>query len=250
MTAVATAELGEAPWTARDLYPPAALAVVVQRGDRAASYALVAALAADGLTKAKIAKATGYSRKNGYHGTCEQCGAATDGSNGRANAPKLCAECTRNRKHDERYWKRDTIIAALRDLADLVGRPVTAPDLQRSPSVLAKLSSTRVHEIEVIDEAIAAGQLRLPPYALIVREFGSIRAARQAAGMPAVVPTGKPAHRRGGLPRLAAVKPVRVSYQPLRFSEPQVCPKCGELHMTLDEVTGWCRACVREKAAA
>jgi predicted transcriptional regulator len=36
-----------------------------------------------------IAKA----RKAGYGGKCEVCGKRTDGSNGKAKAPKLCAEC-------------------------------------------------------------------------------------------------------------------------------------------------------------
>lgn len=50
-------------------------------------------------------------RKASYGGTCEACGAATNGSDGRANAPTLCKACTAQRQHDERYWTAKRIIA-------------------------------------------------------------------------------------------------------------------------------------------
>jgi hypothetical protein len=37
-------------------------------------------------------------RRRLYAGTCEDCGKLTDGSNGRAKAPKVCAACTIARK--------------------------------------------------------------------------------------------------------------------------------------------------------
>jgi DNA-binding CsgD family transcriptional regulator len=40
-------------------------------------------------------------RKDQYGGECENCGAKTDGSNGRANAPKLCRYCAET-KYAER----------------------------------------------------------------------------------------------------------------------------------------------------
>lgn len=40
-------------------------------------------------------------RHKRYGGTCERCGARTTGCNGRAKAPKLCAECTRQSKRAE-----------------------------------------------------------------------------------------------------------------------------------------------------
>jgi len=43
-------------------------------------------------------------RKDSYRGTCEECGARTDGSNGAPNAPSQCADChrTRNAERNKR----------------------------------------------------------------------------------------------------------------------------------------------------
>lgn len=54
-------------------------------------------------------------RKASYAGTCEGCGAATDGSNGRDNAPRLCATCTAKKQHDDRYWTRERIVQWIKD---------------------------------------------------------------------------------------------------------------------------------------
>lgn len=79
------------------------------RAERAAE---ALALRAQGLTHQQIADRMGISRtyaqelcsdpegekvrarKASYRGTCEGCGGPTDGSNGRAKAPKLCLKCS------------------------------------------------------------------------------------------------------------------------------------------------------------
>lgn len=44
-------------------------------------------------------------RKDSYRGTCEGCGAPTDGSNGRARAPKRCLQCAAEPTPlAERFW--------------------------------------------------------------------------------------------------------------------------------------------------
>jgi hypothetical protein len=55
-------------------------------------------------------------RKSQYAGECENCGAPTDGSYGRAKAPKLCKGCA-----EEPYWTRDRIVSAIRSWVDATG---------------------------------------------------------------------------------------------------------------------------------
>lgn len=86
------------------------------RQDRAVK---AAELRAQGLTGMQIAKRLGIrrsyayalltdpdgsrdrARKRSYNGTCIDCGASTDGSNGRANAPKRCQQCFNEVRHRE-----------------------------------------------------------------------------------------------------------------------------------------------------
>lgn len=84
------------------------MATDIPRADR---YAELRALRKQGLTRRQAADRMGISdhyarnlindpdgskvaaRKASYGGVCERCGGKTDGSNGRAKAPKLCAAC-------------------------------------------------------------------------------------------------------------------------------------------------------------
>lgn len=64
-------------------------------------------------------------RKDGYRGTCEECGAPTSGCNG-FNAPKLCAKCA---PLAAKIWTREAIIDAIqRWAAAHDGRPPRATD--------------------------------------------------------------------------------------------------------------------------
>lgn len=76
-------------------------------------------------TKARI-------RRDRYRGTCEDCGGPTDGSNGRARAPSVCAKCEAQRRRDGRMWTRDTIVAAIQAWASEHGRPPRASDWMRA----------------------------------------------------------------------------------------------------------------------
>lgn len=119
----------------------------ISRGQR---YAEASRLRAKGLYSREIAAAMGISlsyvrglfndpdgakdraRKNSYGGVCLRCGKRTDGSNGRAKAPKICAACDAIRLHEERYWTRERVIAAIQRWAAEHGRPPRANEWQRA----------------------------------------------------------------------------------------------------------------------
>jgi hypothetical protein len=117
-------------------------------------------------------------RKDSYRGRCERCGAATDGSGGRAQAPRLCASCFRAQPHSleraqrlgrgssaRRYSDRELLAAVRR--ADELGLR-TAPGYARH-----------------------AGEHQLPSMATLIHRFGSWNHARAEAGLPT-----RPSNRR------------------------------------------------------
>lgn len=138
-------------------------------------------------------------RKDSYRGVCEACGARTDGSNGPANAPKLCDTCARRKQHEERYWTPERIIEAFREFEQAAGRPPGAADaaIPVAPSARRRLSAER------IAEGLRYGRL-LPSNVIVAREFGGWRQALAAAGMPAG-PAGSPGHRTYGPVQSAAL---------------------------------------------
>lgn len=95
-------------------------------------------------------------RRNG--GSCCDCGALTDGSNGRAKAPGRCAACARRHRLEHILWSRDRVIMALLAFAHEHGRAPSASEAGR-----------------------ASG---LPSHGVVMRRFGSWRAALEAAGLP------------------------------------------------------------------
>ena len=117
-------------------------------------------------------------RKNGYRGRCERCGAPTDGSGGRAHAPRLCSGCFRTQPHSleraqrlgrgnkgRRYADEDLIQALRR--ADALG-------LQTAPSYAKRV-----------------GDHQLPSMATVIHRFGSWNNARARAGL-----STRPSNRR------------------------------------------------------
>jgi hypothetical protein len=117
-------------------------------------------------------------RKDGYRGLCERCGAATDGSGGRGQAPRLCSNCFRSQPHSleraqrlgrgtkgRRYSDRDLLDALRR--ADRFG-------LRTAPTY-----------------AKHAGEHQLPSMATLIHRFGSWNHARARAGL-----STRPSNRR------------------------------------------------------
>ena len=117
---------------------------------RAEKVAKAQRLRAEGLTIVQIAQRMGASRsavsmwlcdpdlsrqranRERYGGTCIDCGARTDGSNGRAAAPTRCLRCRSRYQHENARWTRDVIIEAIQRFAREHGRPPTATDWRRS----------------------------------------------------------------------------------------------------------------------
>jgi transcriptional regulator with XRE-family HTH domain len=132
------------------------------------------------------------SRRLLYGGTCRICGKITDGSAGNHPPPDICIECGPNEQHENRRWTPEAVIAALQEFRQRVGRTPTATDLlvrAGAPSIERTLSTKRLAEIAALPRDLVT-----PPLPLVQREFGSWRAALEAAGLPPN-PTGGAAHR-------------------------------------------------------
>jgi transposase len=176
---------------------------------RVETLAWIRALVADGWTHRQVAEelcisansvknllydpdgAKQRARRRRYQGKCEVCGKPTDGSNGRAAAPKLCAAHSLEKQHEERQWTRSRIIASFWAFEAIMGRQPTAGDILGSaPSYQAHYSTCRVAEI---GRARVRGAV-LPHPGFVYREFGSWAAALEAAGM-SPNPRGAAAHR-------------------------------------------------------
>lgn len=176
----------------------------------------VAVLRREGLTYAAIGARLGISpqyvgqllrdptgereraRKANYGGVCGSCGARTDGSNGRAKAPKLCAACAAAKQHAGRRWTREAVLAEIRRFYDLNGRkPNSSEWLRGNP-----------HDGS--------------PYvdvSTVQREFGSWNNAIRAAGLPTDKPgkyirTAETRRRMSEAQR--RIRGVSTKYGPLR----------------------------------
>jgi HNH endonuclease len=117
-------------------------------------------------------------RKDSYRGRCERCGAATDGSGGRAHAPRLCSRCFREQPHSLERAQRlgrgsSTRRYSDRELLDAVRRAAEL-GLQTAPGY-----------------ARHAGEHQLPSMATLIHRFGSWNRARAEAGLPT-----RPSNRR------------------------------------------------------
>lgn len=107
-----------------------------------------------------------------YSGTCESCGAKTDGSNGREAAPTHCKECA---PRANRLWPKERIIKKIKEWAERYGEPPTSEDW--NPSLVRWRGG---HNATAISERFSAGEW---PWAITVRtRFGSWNAGIAAAG--------------------------------------------------------------------
>jgi len=60
-------------------------------------------------------------RRERYSGVCGNCGSLTDGSGGRAAAPKLCSPCQHEKEKAEARWPKEAILAAMREYVERYG---------------------------------------------------------------------------------------------------------------------------------
>lgn len=116
-------------------------------------------------------------RKASYGGTCRDCGAPTDGSDGRANAPERCARCSLEKQHNERYWTKEVIVAAIIRWDDTFSQVPRASDW--NVAMARKYTDGQKRLARYYDHP--AGPW--PAASMVQREFGSWSAAIRAAGL-------------------------------------------------------------------
>jgi hypothetical protein len=136
-------------------------------------------------------------RKDSYRGECIDCGARTDGSNGRANAPRRCDECSRRFRHERRIWTPDTIVEAIRAFHDQYGFVPCATDWSPALAYAHTLSDAEVRARRYETGA-------WPPTATVLKECGSWNAAIRAAGFEPNREFNRPFAADPTVPRRAA----------------------------------------------
>jgi hypothetical protein len=109
-------------------------------------------------------------RREGYRGTCVDCGKPTDGSNGAAKAPTRCSACTST--HNGR-WGKTGVVEAIQRFADRYGRPPSATDF--NPHHALKLGHSWRAERFYADADY-------PYTANVLYQFGTWNTAVEAAG--------------------------------------------------------------------
>ena len=119
-------------------------------------------------------------RRARYQGSCETCGARTDGSNGRANAPRFCHDCWSESpegiaaRAKASVWSRDVIVARIREWAVRYGEAPAMPDWNpwHARNVMRDLGRAERFEATT----------HWPHITSVVYHFGSWNAAIKAAG--------------------------------------------------------------------
>lgn len=109
-----------------------------------------------------------------YGGRCMDCGAVTNGSNGRGKAHKRCLSCYSRHAHERRLWTPETVIEAIQAWAHEYGAPPTATEWNPGQHHMKPGAAERYYD----------GPLVAPPVVAVQREFGSWAAAIEAAGFP------------------------------------------------------------------
>lgn len=159
---------------------------------RAQKVAEAQRLRAQGLKWREIAEEMGYARstvaawvsdpdrskeiarKESYRGTCPDCGATTNGSDGPGKVSRRCSSCAAAVRL---IWSRERIIESIRDWTDRYGAPPAAtdwyPKFLRHPGHRASA------------ERRLSGWAK-PPISTIQVRFGSFNAAIEAAGFAAL----------------------------------------------------------------
>lgn len=134
-------------------------------------------------------------RKRSYGGTCKDCGARTDGSNGRANAPTQCWVCERRHRQSDAYrvarqkWTRELILDRIREWASLYGEPPAIVDWNPHRARHRRHDDARARRWETVDG-------HWPWFSLVFDRFGSWNAAIRAAGFTPREPFGSAANQQ------------------------------------------------------
>lgn len=110
-----------------------------------------------------------------YGGECVDCGAPTNGSDGRGpHASKRCRECGARRSGETRtVWTREKIIAAILEWVALYGEPPAIPDWHPYAAE---------HQLSDAKRAARFRGGDWPSAESVIREFGSWNAGIAAAG--------------------------------------------------------------------
>jgi hypothetical protein len=113
-------------------------------------------------------------------GSCEQCGARTDGSRGRRNAAKLCATCV---VEERRIWTRDAVLLAMQEWAEEYGELPAVADWNpyQAEAILNDLARA---------ERFRQAEGRWPSFRTVYELWGSWNTAIEAAGGIARAPHG------------------------------------------------------------
>ncbi len=129
--------------------------------------------------------ATARALKESYRGTCVDCGASTNGSDGPGKASKRCVPCGAIKSGAERtVWTREVLITRIQEWASIHGEPPAMADWNPTRARNFLHDEERARRFEDADGYY-------PWMTLVVRVFGSWNAAIAAAGF-------KPRPRYGG----------------------------------------------------
>lgn len=126
-------------------------------------------------------------RKQGYAGTCIDCGAPTNGYDGPGRASKRCVPC--NGKHTyalTHQW----IVESFAEWVEMFGAPPTANDWNPAATRALPLERWK-HE-----RTIGTGR-KWPPVVTVVNHFGSWNNALRELGYRALAPDERWIGRRG-----------------------------------------------------
>jgi hypothetical protein len=137
-----------------------------------------------------------------YAGTCETCGAATDGSNGRAAAPTQCTTCQHRAATAAAVWPPEALIAEARRWHRLTGLWPTSTDWHSFPGHVRKEVRTTIADFRA-----ATGPW--PSSTLARNKFGTWAAFMDAAGGHAIGKGGKGRSRNND--RAARLRALRAA---------------------------------------
>jgi hypothetical protein len=132
-----------------------------------------------------------HARRERYRGSCLGCGAKTDGSGGRAKAPRYCLDCYPSSPEAaeinarKMVWTRDLIVARIREWASIHGEPPAMGDWN------SWLAQVQYHDHDRADRFDS--DTHWPWAERVVARFGTWNAAIEAAGF-----TPRPNHGGGG----------------------------------------------------